>query len=106
MRRAARIDANQPQIVNDLRGLGCVVWSTAGVGNGFPDIVVGHKGRNYLFEIKDPEKPPSKRRLTVKEMDFCSVWEKPGWVTACKGQVDTIETVEDAMEIMGIERKG
>jgi hypothetical protein len=105
LRRAARIDANQPQIVADLRGVGCVVWSTAGVGNGFPDIVVGYQGRNYLFEIKDPAKPPSARALTPKEREFFLLWNK--WRSGARtGQVDIIETADDAMKIVGIERKG
>lgn len=95
MRYAAKIDANQPDIVKGLRSLGCVVWSTAGVGKGFPDIVVGHGGRNYLFEIKDPGKEPSRRRLTEREGEFFTLW-------ADKGQVNVILTVEDAREIMGI----
>lgn len=110
MRRAARIDANQPAIVAGLRGLGCAVWSTAALGNGFPDIIVGYRGRNYLFEIKDPEKPPSKRMLTPKENLFFQIWTATGqWRqqgSARTGQVDIITTLEEAMEIVGIERKG
>lgn len=97
MRRAARIDGNQKQIVKELRQIpGCLVTSTAGVGKGFPDIVVGYQGMNYLFEIKDPEKPPNKRRLTKHEHEFHEAWT---------GQVSVIHTTEEAMEIMGIKRR-
>lgn len=93
-RRAARVDANQPQIVDRLRALGCSVASTAALGQGFPDIVVGYRGSNYLFEIKDPAKKPSERRLTPAESLFHRSWG---------GQVDTIHTWEDVCEIIGME---
>lgn len=97
MRRAARIDDNQKQIVGELRQLpGCTVTSTAGVGNGFPDIVVGYQGINYLFEIKDPAKPPSARKLTEHEHRFHEAWT---------GQISVIQATEEAMEIMGIKRR-
>ena len=49
-RRAAKVDANQAQIVSDLRMIpGCKVEP------GHDDILVGYKGRTYWFEIKDPE---------------------------------------------------
>jgi hypothetical protein len=41
MRRAAKIDANQPQIVEALRKAGATVHSLAAVGNGIPDLLVG-----------------------------------------------------------------
>ena len=48
-RRAAKIDSNQPEIVDALRGIPGVT-----VQVGMDDILVGHKGRNYWFEIKEP----------------------------------------------------
>ena len=47
-RRAAKIDANQPEIVRQLRELGCSVET------GKDDILVGANGRTYWFEIKEP----------------------------------------------------
>jgi hypothetical protein len=48
-RRAAKIDANQPEIVAALRQIpGCMVQP------GHDDILVGYKGRTYWFEIKEP----------------------------------------------------
>ena len=48
-----RVDRNQPQIVADLRGVpGVSVCSLHTVGNDFPDIIVGFRGQNWLFEIK------------------------------------------------------
>ena len=44
MRRAARIDRNQPEIVKALRQVGAHVTSLAAVGDGVPDLLVGFQG--------------------------------------------------------------
>lgn len=93
MRRASRVDKNQPQIVSDLRAAGCTVRSLAGVGKGCPDLLVGYARVNYLFEVKDPAQAPSARTLTPLEQEFFDEW---------RGQVNKIETAEDALRIMGL----
>jgi hypothetical protein len=72
--RAAKIDANQPEIVSAFRRLGCQVAHTHMVGAGFPDIVILRKGRVALVEIKDGAKPPSARKLTKAEAEFHETW--------------------------------
>jgi len=47
-RRAAKIDANQNSIVDELRSMGISVEV------GYDDILVGWRGRTYWFEVKDP----------------------------------------------------
>ena len=91
MRRAAKVDTNQAEIVQNLRGLGCTVQSIASMGRGVPDLLVGWKGKKYLFEVKDPAKPPSKRILTEDELN---------WQLAWRGQVRTIESTYQALEEM------
>ena len=49
-RYAAKIDNNQREIVEALRKRGF------SVALGHDDILVGHRGRTYWFEIKDPKK--------------------------------------------------
>lgn len=93
MRRAAKVDENQKELVSQLRHHGCSVAVTSGVGVGFPDIVVGYKGQNFLFEVKDPAKPPSARKLTNDQEEFHWKW---------RGQIDVIETADEAIEIMGM----
>jgi len=56
MRRAARVDANHLDICAALRLMGASVQSTATLGRGFPDAVVGFRGHNHLVEIKDGRK--------------------------------------------------
>ena len=86
----ARVDANQPQIVEDLRKAGFSVKPVHQL-KGFCDIVVGYQGRNYLFEIKDPNQPPSKRVLTDDEFKFHSEW---------KGQVNVAMSADDIIYII------
>jgi hypothetical protein len=93
MRRAARVDANQTEIVQALRGVGATVAITSMVGQGYPDLTVGYHGRNYLLEIKDGSKPPSKRRLTPDEQEFHDTW---------RGTVFIVNSVDEALQVLGV----
>ena len=72
MRRAGRTDANQKEIVDALRRAGASVHVTSSVGGGFPDLVVGFRGKNYLMEVKDPK--AAKPLLTPDEQVFLENW--------------------------------
>jgi len=80
IRRAAKVDANQAEIVAALRKVGCEVVSTAAIGNGFPDLIVLGPGMNkwerkiYLVEIKNGSLPPSRRRLTAFQKVLHKIW--------------------------------
>jgi hypothetical protein len=91
VRRAARNDANQDAIVRQLRDAGLSVLVLSRVGNGCPDLLVGYRQQNYLFEVKDGSKPESARRLTPAEVRFCSSW---------KGQVRVAESAEDIFMVV------
>ena len=66
MRRAARIDANQDQVIAALRAAGAYVWII-----GLPvDLLVGYKGHTMLMEIKDGPK----KRLTALQEAFFAKW--------------------------------
>ena len=95
MRRAAKVDDNHTEIIEALRMLGCSVVSLAAVGNGVPDILVGRAetGRNYLLEIKDGSKSPSRRKLTKDQVEFLGMW---------KGHAVVVCDVYEAMEAVGI----
>lgn len=93
MRRAAKVDRNAPEIVRRLRLIGATVTVLNNAGDGFPDIAVGYRRVNYLFEIKDPAKPPSARRLTPAQEKWHGEW---------KGEAYVIETFEDALKAMGL----
>ena len=66
MRYAARVDANQDQIVSALRAAGAYVWIIS-----LPvDLLVGYKGHTFLVEIKTD----AKQRLTALQQDFFENW--------------------------------
>lgn len=66
IRRAARIDANQTEVVSALRAAGAYVWII-----GLPvDLLVGYKGHTFLVEIKNG----SRKRLTALQEDFFNNW--------------------------------
>lgn len=92
MRKRGKTDANQAEIVRDLRAIGASVWITSGCGNGAPDLVVGYAGHNFCMEIKDWNQIPSKKRLTSDE----KVWHEE-W----KGTVQVVESFKDALLILG-----
>lgn len=90
--RAKRVDDNQPEIVKQLKKIpGVSVAHTHTIGDGFVDLVIGFRGNNYLCEVKDPSKPPSKRKLTPDEERFHARWT---------GQIAIIETVNDFLKLI------
>ena len=91
MRRAAKVDANQKEIVEGLRKLGCSVEVTSAVGKGFPDIIVGLRGKNYLIEIKDGNKCPSQQKLTSDQIEWHDAW---------RGQKVVCNSLDKAVEVV------
>lgn len=74
MRRAAKIDANQVQIVSALRAAGAMVQSLAAIGGGVPDLLVSFRGNLFLLEVKDGRKPPSGQKLTPDQQKWHQAW--------------------------------
>jgi hypothetical protein len=77
MSYAKRVDENQKAIVADLRkGMPTAsVAITSGAGDGFADLVVGWRGRTFLYEVKNPDKPASGRSLTTAQQKFHAAWK-------------------------------
>jgi len=94
----ARVDANQAEIVKALRKAGATVHSTAAIGDGFPDLVVGYANRTALFEIKDGTKPPSKRELNELQLKWHAEWNGG---TLCV--VDSVESALRMLKVMAAE---
>ena len=88
MKSHPRLDSNHNEVRQALEAVGAKVYSTAALGDGFPDLIAGYKGINILFEVKDGKKPPSKRKLTPDELKWHNSW---------KGQVNIVETPESAI---------
>lgn len=91
--RGNRIDRNQNEIVAALRKLGFSVAITSALGKGFPDIVVGKNGKNWLFELKDNEKTPSQKKLTPDEEKFFAAW---------RGQVNKVESIDEILAVTNV----
>jgi hypothetical protein len=75
--RVRKVDANQPDIVETFRSMGCSVWITSEIGRGAPDLVVGGQGWCVPVEVKDGSQPPSKRKLTKDETKWKAEWIGP-----------------------------
>jgi len=86
MRYAARVDANQTQVVSSLRAAGAYVWVI-----GLPvDLLVGYNGQTYLVEIKDGPK----KTLTRLQQGFFGNW--------IGGSLHRIDGPEDALRMIGV----
>jgi hypothetical protein len=86
MRYAARVDANQEQIVSALRAAGAYVWII-----GLPvDLLVGYKGHSFLMEIKTD----SRKRLTKLQADFFENW--------MGGTLCRIDNAESALRMLKV----
>lgn len=99
MRRAAKIDVNQAEIVAGLREIGATVTSLASLGRGVPDLLVGHRGRNYLLEVKPPggvRGGLSRQTLTEAERDWHRTW---------RGQRAIVTSIDQALYAIGAARK-
>lgn len=86
----SRADNNQEDIVRTLRSCGISVEITSQVGGGFPDLVCGCFGKNYLIEIKNPE---TRGKLSTEQLLFRDNW---------KGKIYKVETVEEALQVFGV----
>jgi len=86
MRLAARVDANQEQIVSALRAAGAYVWIIS-----LPvDLLVGFRGHTLLVEIKST----SKNRLTGLQADFFENWSG--------STLSRIDSPEAALRMIGV----
>jgi hypothetical protein len=86
MRFAARVDANQTQIVSALRAAGAYVWII-----GLPvDLLVGYRGHTFLVEIKSG----SKRRFTALQADFFENWSG--------STLARVDSPESALRMIGV----
>lgn len=88
-RRAARIDANQNEIVSVLRNRGWYVLIISQLKN-CCDIIISKNGRTVAVEIKDGSKSLSQRKLSTGEEKFKSEWQ---------GEYALIETIEQALNL-------
>ena len=72
--RAAKVDANQPEIVKALRKLGWYVLIISQLKN-CCDLMISKNGRTIAIEVKDGAKPKSTQKLSEGEKKFMSEWQ-------------------------------
>jgi hypothetical protein len=95
MRRAARTDSTQADIVSAMRAMGASVYPLHMVGGDFPDLAVGFLGVNVLMEVKRADGPPSKRKLTEGQERFRREWKGPVcMVNDIDGAIRVLKTIE------------
>lgn len=83
------MDSNHREVVEALEHAGCSVL----VVNLDFDILVGRAGKNYMLEIKDGKKSPSRQRLTGAAQKLHNRW---------KGTICTVSSVEAALVAVGL----
>ena len=91
MRRAARRDDNEKEIVIALRKAGAHVSFL----DEPCDLLVGYKGKTICLEVKDGNKPPSARKLTPNEQKFHDEWTG--------GPLHIVTCVQEAIDVLMID---
>ena len=87
MRHAARVDANQDQVITALRAAGAYVWII-----GLPvDLLVGYRGHTMLMEVKTGPKKP----LTALQHAFFA-----NWTGGTLARVDGPEAALNALKVI------
>ncbi len=93
-RRAARVDANQEEIVKLLEGTFC-----CSVQAGHDDILVGYKGKTSWYEIKNPEHAANKEG---KVYESCKKFIQKKLQEEWKGHYKIVTTIEEILTDIGI----
>lgn len=86
MRRIARVDGNQADIVAALRAVGATVQPLHTVGKGCPDLLVGYRGVNHLLEVKNGSDVTDDQRQ---------------WIGTWCGMVTVVHSVDQALQSIG-----
>jgi hypothetical protein len=90
MRRAARIDANQTEIVAALLDAGASVYFIK-----LPvDLLVGYGGKTALVEVKNPNSRYGRAGLNANQASWLSTWQG--------GTVATVDSVEAAQRLLEV----
>lgn len=89
---ARRRDANHSTLCDAFRTMGCSVFETDRVGEGFPDVVVGVAGKNALVELKNPKTYYGKQGLNTAQSKFAEAWRG--------GQMFVVATEDDVIALV------
>ena len=90
MRRAARVDANQAEIIAALRTAGASVHIIE-----VPvDLLVGYMEKTVLIEVKNPKSRYGKQGLNENQAEFLNTWDG--------GPVAMVDSVDAALQVLKI----
>jgi hypothetical protein len=89
-RSRVRKDVNHDLIVEALEQMGVSVLDASKMGQGFPDLVLGVRGRNLLAEIKNPDNYYGRKGGSESQLQFAASWPAPIYL---------LFTVEDAERV-------
>tara|TARA_R110000868_G_scaffold241481_1_gene496018 strand:+ start:319 stop:609 length:291 start_codon:yes stop_codon:yes gene_type:complete len=91
LRRAARVDANQAEIVAHMREMGACVYLI-----GMPvDLLVGINCKTALVEVKDPKSRYGKKGLNPNQQSF-----KDSWLGGTVCQVNDVQGATTLIKVM------
>jgi len=91
MRRAAKVDRNQAEIVRALRQAGASVQPMHTLGQGVPDLLVGYRCKNFIMEIKNPKQSKRDQLLTPDEKAWHYDWKGTAWI---------VKSAEEALKLL------
>ena len=94
MRRAAKVDDNQPAIVSALRQAGARVQPIHTIGKGCPDLLIAFRGQWFVCEIKDGDKVASRRLLTPDEQRWHDEFGE-------SAPVHVVKDLDEALRVIG-----
>lgn len=94
-RYARRTDGNHSAIVAALEQIGVGVLDTSSAGDGWSDLVTFHRGVMRAIEIKDGERPPSARKLTIAQVRAHELARVHGCT------IHVVTSVDDALRLHG-----
>jgi len=89
VRRAAKRDQNEPEIVSALEAAGCDVLRATDV-----DLIVGRGGRTFLIEVKKPKRA-TESRIRPIQRTLRDTW---------RGHYAIVTTPEQALEAIGLHK--
>ena len=90
MRKAARRDQNEKEIVDALRAMGATVYYI----DDPCDLLVGYHNKTLLMEVKNPASPYGKKGFNENQKHFAENWKG--------GPFCLVDSVESALRMLNI----
>ena len=100
MRRRARVDNNQKEIVAGLRAAGYAVLHLHAVGGGCPDLLVSSRRHMRLMEVKE-----AKGVLTPCQVEFFEEWKgvRPAIVRSVEDAIGAMTALDERDLRLGVD---